>query len=176
MVEIRNESGFGEERENLSPRHLPFVSDLKADPSRTAKERPSAKVWRKPGAGSVPTRPLADPFDFSSVDSPDEVASDQGEMDPVWLDARRRAFILLDEWLTWDSFVDDESLSEPEGGPPRNANFEFVLKEVIADPSDVLHYSLRTFSTGSWNVSVPGHLGTDKPCMPMRGLRFDPLA
>jgi hypothetical protein len=146
MVEIRSDGGFAEERENLSDRRPPVASDLKADSSSTAKERPSARVWRKPGAGSVPTRPVAGLFDFSSVDSPDEVASDQVEMDPVWLGARRRAFKLLDEWLTWNSFVDEESVFESAEGPPRNAHFEFVLKDVIADPVDVLHYSLRTFS------------------------------
>jgi hypothetical protein len=146
MVEIRNGGGFGEERENLSRRRSPFASDSEPEPFRSVRERQTARVWRKPGAGSAPTRPVGNLFDFSSVDTPEEIAPDRKEVDPVWLDARRRAFRLLDEWLTWDSVVDDESVFTPVGRPPRNAHFEFVLNGVIADPADVLHYSLRTFS------------------------------
>lgn len=69
-----------------------------------------------------------------------------GELHQAWLDARSRAFRQLDEWLTWDCGVDDESVYASEGVPPRIARFESVLNEVIADPADALHDSLRTFS------------------------------
>jgi len=62
------------------------------------------------------------------------------------MEARRRAFRQLDEWLAWDSVIDDESVFTPDGSRARNARFEFDLHEVIADPADVLHYSLHTFS------------------------------
>jgi len=146
MVEIRNERGFGEDGENVSRRRLLIGTETGGESARPVREPTNPQVWQKPGAGAVPTRPVADLFDFSSVDSANEDASDNEEVDQVWLDARSRAFRQLDEWLTWDSVVDDESVFAPEGGRPRNARYEFVLNEVIADPADVLHYSLRTFS------------------------------
>lgn len=146
MVEIRNEGGYGEDRGSAAHRRLLFGTGAGGEPARPVRERTSTRVWRRPGAGAVPTRPVADLFDFSSGDSANEGASDNPEVDQAWLDARSRAFRQLDEWLTWDSVFDDESLFAPEGGRPRNARFEFVLNDVIADPADVLHYSLRTFS------------------------------
>ena len=146
MVEIRNEGGFGEDRGSESRRRLLCGTDAGGEPVRSGQERTGTQVWRRPGAGAAPTRPIADLFDFSSVDSTDEGVSDNAEVDQAWLDARSRAFRQLDEWLTWDSVVDDESVFASLGVPPRNARFEFVLNEVIADPADVLHYSLRTFS------------------------------
>ena len=146
MVEIRNVGGSGEERENVSRRHLLFGSDTGGELTRPVQERKSTRVWRRPGAGAVPTRPVAELFNFSSVDSMDEGTSGNEEVDQLWLDARCRAFRQLDEWLTWYSVVDDEPVFAPEGSRPRNARFEFDLSEVIADPADVLHFSLRTFS------------------------------
>jgi hypothetical protein len=146
MVEIRNEGGSGEGRGNVSRRRRLFPTDTSGEPVRPVRERTSTRVWRRPEAGAAPTRPVADLLEFSSVDSANQGPSDNEEMDQAWLDARSRAFRQLDEWLTWDSVVDDESVFAPEGFRPRNARFEFVLKEVIADPVDVLHYSLRPFS------------------------------
>ena len=146
MVEIRNEGGFGEGKGSVSRRRLPFGTDADGEPAPPVRERTGRRVWRRPGAGAAPARPVADLFDFSSVDSLEGGVSGNAEMDQVWLDARSRAFRQLDEWLTWDSVVDDESVFASEGVPPRNARFEFVLNEGIADPADVLHYSLRTFS------------------------------
>jgi len=146
MAEIRNEGESGEEKGNDSEGRLLFGNDPRGDPTRPSRDRARARVWRRPGAGAVPTRPVTDLFDFSSADSADEDASGDVEVDPVWLEARCRAFKVLDEWLAWYFVVDDESDFAPGEGRSRNARFEFTLDDVIADPADVLHYSLRTFS------------------------------
>ena len=72
---------------------------------KVGRDSPTIGVWKKPGAGAAPTRPVEGFFDFSSAEPDDGPAAqsrpDVLGADSLVIEARRRAFELLDEWLAW---------------------------------------------------------------------------
>jgi hypothetical protein len=113
-------------------------------PRRAERQPKSTGVWRKPGAGSVPSRSVDTLFAFSTNDG-EPVRSAGVEPDEL-AEVRARAFCQLDEWLTWIYVLDDDSVFACEGNAEAGSAYRFTLDDVLTDPADVLRYSLRTTS------------------------------
>ena len=114
---------------------------------KVGRDSPTVGVWKKPGAGAAPTRPVEGFFDFSSAEPDDGPAAqsrpDVLGADSLVIEARRRAFELLDEWLAWVYVSDDDSVFSGTDRRRRSEPYRFDFPDTIADPRDVVRYALR---------------------------------
>ena len=141
----------GEQEGGLRPserRLIPFAAPIEPG-GRNRRDPPSVGVWKRPGAGAVPTRPIESIYGFSLTEPQEEEPGDTGPdppgLDPVLVEARKRAFALLDQWLAWIVVADEDSFGGRNyGGDP--AHYRFVNLDPIADPGDVVRYGLRSTS------------------------------